>query len=216
MRVLICDDHVVFAESLAHLLTARGDQVVAVVHDPDEALAVLRREQVDVFLLDLMYGRETVLHRLGELCAATDAGVVLLSGRLDDQVLLVAREAGVRGVADKRQPFTEILGVLARVHSTDHLAYPARRWGAAAHRPTGNPLRRLADFLTPRERQTLCALVRGEDTRALARSLGVSRATARSHVQSVLNKLGAHSRLEAATAAVRNGVVHPETGAWLS
>jgi two-component system nitrate/nitrite response regulator NarL len=45
--------------------------------------------------------------------------------------------------------------------------------------------------------------------------MGVSWTTARSHVQSVLSKLGAHSRLEAVTSAVRNGVVSGETGRWL-
>ena len=62
----------------------------------------------------------------------------------------------------------------------------------------------------------LSALVRGDDTNTLARSLGIAAATARCHIQNVLTKLGAHSRLEAATRAVRNGMVSPETGAWLA
>jgi two-component system nitrate/nitrite response regulator NarL len=58
-------------------------------------------------------------------------------------------------------------------------------------------------------------LVRGEDTAKLARRLGISRTTVRCHVQSVLTKMGAHSRLEVATTAVRTGVVSPRTGEWL-
>jgi two-component system, NarL family, nitrate/nitrite response regulator NarL len=61
----------------------------------------------------------------------------------------------------------------------------------------------------------LGALVRGDDTSKLARSLGIASATARCHVQNVLTKLGAHSRIEAATNAVRHGMVSPNTGRWL-
>jgi two-component system nitrate/nitrite response regulator NarL len=57
--------------------------------------------------------------------------------------------------------------------------------------------------------------VRGQDTARLARSLGVAETTARCHVQAVLMKLGAHSRLEAATTAVRYGMVNPADGRWL-
>jgi DNA-binding NarL/FixJ family response regulator len=83
-------------------------------------------------------------------------------------------------------------------------AAPAPRTGA----------RQLARLLTPREREALCHLVRGLDTSQLARAMGISWATARSHVQSVLTKLGVHSRLEAATVAVRHGLVSG-TGEWL-
>ncbi len=61
----------------------------------------------------------------------------------------------------------------------------------------------------------LRGLVRGDDTNKLARSMGIASATARCHIQNVLTKLGVHSRLEAATSAVRYGLVSPETGDWL-
>jgi two-component system nitrate/nitrite response regulator NarL len=74
----------------------------------------------------------------------------------------------------------------------------------------------LAAFLTPREREVLSALVCGDDTKKVARSLGIAAATARCHIQSLLTKMGAHSRLEAATTAVRSGMINPETGQWLT
>jgi two-component system nitrate/nitrite response regulator NarL len=219
MRVLICDDHVVFAESLAHLLAAMGTEVVATTFHPDQALAVLRREPVDVCLLDVMFETDSVLDRLADIrTAAPRSAVVLLCGRVDDQVLAAGRAAGVRGVADKRLPVAEIVGILDRVQAGERvlpsLASPGplprpKRGTAAAH------AQRVASFLTPRERQVLGALVCGQDTTRLARELGIADTTARCHIQSVLMKLGAHSRLEAATTAVRFGMVHPETGQWL-
>ncbi|GAA2083989.1 helix-turn-helix transcriptional regulator [Actinomadura alba] len=74
---------------------------------------------------------------------------------------------------------------------------------------------RVARFLTPREREVLTRLTRGESTLALAKAMGVTRSTARTHVQSVLTKLGVHSQREAVIEAARYGLVSVETGEWL-
>lgn len=218
MRVMVCDDHVVFAESFAHLLQATGLDVAGVTYTLPEAVATLRREQVDVCLLDVMFGSDSVLTHLADLRNASPrTRLVLLSGHLDNTILSAARAAGVRGVADKWQPISEIVAVVQRVHAGESVL-PA----ASNAKPTDrsdwtkvNDARRLAAYLTSRERQVVSALVCGVDTGKLARSMGIAEATARCHIQSVLSKLGAHSRLEAATAAVRYGLVDPETGKWL-
>jgi two-component system, NarL family, nitrate/nitrite response regulator NarL len=219
MRLLICDYHVVFAESLAHLLTARGKDVVAVTHHPDELIDVLRREPVDVCLLDIRFGRENAIDRLAELRRASPATrVVLLTAEVDQAVLAAGRAAGVRGVADKRQPASDIIDLLDRVHAGESVLPQdgaCEPLTPGVPRRPANDVQRLAEFLTPREREVLSALVRGDDTKKLARSLGIAAATARCHIQNVLTKLGAHSRLEAATSAVRYGMVSPETGDWL-
>lgn len=219
MRVLVCDDHVLFAESLAELLTAQGVQVAAVAAHPDRAMTVLRRDRVDICLLDVMFGHDSALPRLADFRRlAPTTRIVLLTGRVDADVVTAARDAGVHAVTDKRYLTGEIMNVLDRVHAGEQL-FP----DSGEHIPSGRPAspgpaqhaRRLAAFLTPRERQTLRALVGGDDTRKLARTLGVAPATARCHIQRVLTKMGAHSRLEAATTAVRYGLISPETGDWL-
>jgi two-component system nitrate/nitrite response regulator NarL len=216
MRVLICDHHVVFAESLAHVLAARGMRVVAVAHHPDDAISAVRRLDIDVCLLGVRYGAVSAIGRLPQLCAASPVTrVVLLAGEVDQVLVAAGRAAGVRGIADKHQTVAEIVDIVERVHRGETVL-PARLTQVvpAPRRPV-NDAQRLAAFLTPRERQVLSALVRGDDTHKLARSLGIAAATARCHIQNVLTKLGAHSRLEAATSAVRNGMVSPVTGAWL-
>jgi two-component system, NarL family, nitrate/nitrite response regulator NarL len=65
----------------------------------------------------------------------------------------------------------------------------------------------MASQLTPREREVLTLLVQGADGRRAASTLGISLNTIRTHVQSILTKLQVHSRLEAATFAVRHGIV---------
>lgn len=218
MRVLVCDDHVVFAESLAYLLVSVGHDAVGVTHHPDEALVVLRRTQVDICLLDVMFGADNVMARIGDIRNASPrTRIVLLSGQVDHALVEAARAAGVRGIADKRQPVAEILAIIERAHAGD-IALPECAVASPAPRARTKPVndvQRLAAFLTPREREVLSALVRGQDTARIAQGMGIAAATARCHIQSVLTKMGAHSRLEAATAAVRNGMVNPETGVWL-
>jgi two-component system nitrate/nitrite response regulator NarL len=70
-------------------------------------------------------------------------------------------------------------------------------------------------FLNARERGVVSELVRGSDTATLARRLHISRSAARDHVQTVLTKMDAHSRIELVSIAVREGLVDPTTGLWL-
>jgi two-component system nitrate/nitrite response regulator NarL len=218
MRVLICDQHVILAESLAHLLLVRGKRVVAVARDIDETLTLLGQEAVDVCLLGQASGGHGVLAHLGALRrAAPGTRVVLLSAGVCPALVAAARSAGVDGIADKRQSVAEVMNVLDRVYAGGS-ALPAHPPAVSPvpDRPRpANDAQRLAAFLTPRERQVVSALVCGEDTRMLARSLGIAATTVRCHIQSVLTKMGAHSRLELATTAVRAGMVSPETGEWL-
>lgn len=219
MKILLCDDHIVFAESLAHLLTTSGNEVVAVTHHPDNALAVLRTQAVDVSVLDVMFGPESVVPSLPEMhAAAPRTPIVLLSACIDTALVTSGRAAGVNGFAGKCTPASEIMRVIERVHAGD-VVIPSSTTIAAAPPRAGsapaNAARRLAGYLTLREREVLCALVGGADTIRLARGLGITRATARCHVQSILMKLDAHSRLEAATMAVRFGLVDPEGKGWL-
>lgn len=218
MRLLICDHHVVFAESLAHLLTARGYDVAGVTHHPEKLVHVLGRKQVDVCLLDVVFGDDLVIELLPDLRTASPrTRLVVLTAGADARLLSAVRSAGVHGLADKRRPVDEMLRVLERVITGESVLEPelAAPPPVNSVRRNGNDAHLLASFLTAREREVLCGLVRGDDTKKLARSMGIASATARCHIQNVLTKLGAHSRLEAATSAVRYGMVSPETGEWL-
>lgn len=220
MRILICADHIVFAESLAHLLTGRGKQVVASTNDLDRAAEVLREEFVDVFLLDVLLGAEGTLGRVAGLRRVVPhTRVVLLSGRVDRALVIAGQAAGVRAIADKRQPVARIIDILDRVHAGRPVPITVGKTPPSVLRSGQcrvNDAERLAAYLTPREREVLSALVCGNDTKKVARSLGIAATTARCHIQSVLTKMGAHSRLEVATTAVRSGMVNPTTGEWLT
>ena len=92
-------------------------EVVAVTFHPNQAIAVLRREPVDVGVFDVAFGTETVLDRLAEIrAAAPNTRLVLLGARLDAQTIAAGQAAGVRGVADKRLPAAQIVQILERVN----------------------------------------------------------------------------------------------------
>jgi two-component system, NarL family, nitrate/nitrite response regulator NarL len=233
MRVLICDDHALFAESLALVLQRAGFDVVGTAPSVDHALVGLRRVPVDVCVLDLLYpARQATEHgsargtcselevssvtRLPELrAAAPTTKFLLLSGQLTGEVVAQAKSLGVRGFALKGCRVSDIVAAVSRLHSGELVLDVAPTRPLRQPRCRLTPVQHSAKYLTSRERQVLGALVTGADTTGVAKALGISWTTARSHIQSVLTKLGAHSRLEAATSAVRHGVVRGDTGEWL-
>jgi two-component system nitrate/nitrite response regulator NarL len=214
VNVIVCDDHAVFADSLALVIADAGHSVVGVAYNPDDALSALRGTTADVCLIDLHFPGESVLERLPELrAAAPDTRFVVLTGFLEQEVLDAGVDAGVRGFAHKGQQAREIIELLRRVHDGELVVDDAT--GRAAPSAPRNQAQHVARFLTPREREVLTRLARGESTATLAKDMGVTRSTARSHVQSVLTKLGVHSQREAVIVAARSGLVSVETGEWL-
>lgn len=215
MRITICDDHAVFADSLALVITKSGHTVVAVTYSPEQALDSLRGSPADVCLLDINFPGGSALARIGELRAAAPATrFVLLSGLLEPEEVQAGAAAGIHGIAHKGQQAGELIALLDRVYSGERVLDRARAARPVPARPRSDA-QRFAQFLTGREREVLGRLSRGESTVSLARSMGVTRNTARSHVQSVLTKLGVHSQREAVIQAARYGLVSVETGEWL-
>jgi two-component system, NarL family, nitrate/nitrite response regulator NarL len=216
MRMIICDDHAVFADSLSLVLTDAGHIVVGVTYSPGDLLHVLRTQRADVCLIDLHFPDDDALVWMPRLrSAAPGTRFVLLTGYLEQPVLEAGLRAGVQGFAHKGQQASDILTLLRRIDAGEVVVdQGARRAGGDVH-PRGQA-QTLARFLTPREREVLTRLTRGESTQALAKAMGVTRSTARSHIQSVLSKLGVHSQREAVIEAARHGLVSVETGEWLA
>ncbi|WP_067453354.1 response regulator transcription factor [Actinomadura macra] len=214
MKVIVCDDHAVFADSLSLVLSDAGHTVVGVAYSPEDVLPVLRARDADICLIDLQFPSGTALEWMPQLRAVAPATrFIVLTGFLEQRVLEAGVAAGVRGFAHKGQQAGDILTLLRRVGSGEVVADLAAQRGGVRPRTRAQ---QVARFLTPREREVLTRLARGESTQTLAKAMGVTRSTARSHVQSVLSKLGVHSQREAVIEAARHGLVSVETGEWLA
>jgi two-component system nitrate/nitrite response regulator NarL len=206
MHVLLCDDHQLFLEVMRPALEGHG-YTVDVSRSVDEAVERYRSRHADVAVLDVCLPQSSGIDVARRILALDPAAkVVVLTGLTDPSVAREAVEAGVVGIAHKARPLAETVRMLEVV-----LAGGTVLDGYAIHRPAQrkpeSTQQWLAGFLTPREREVLIRLVRGESTARIASGMGIGLSTARTHVQSVLTKLGVHSRVEACSFAVRHHIV---------
>ena len=211
-RVVICDDHRVFADALTSVLEGRGYEVVECTDAAEAGAFAVAEHRPDLYLLDQGCGRVDLDEADGfdgieaVRAASPNTRVVVVSGSSDPQATERARAAGAHGVVGKNRPLEDILTAIATVAggaSVFHELAAADR----SNRTTG-PARRAesrANRLTSREREILDRLVQGQATATLARELGVTYATARTHIQRLLAKLGVHSKLEAVAVVVAEG-----------
>jgi two-component system nitrate/nitrite response regulator NarL len=208
-RVLLVDDHMLFAEAIRLALEAHDMEVVAVVGSGQEALRAARRAPPDVAIVDiglpdesgLVVGR-TLLHE------HPDIKVLALSALDDPAAVREALRAGFHGYVVKDTPVGSFMQAIDSVLSGQVVVPPVLASRVAGARtPEEETVALLVNQLTPRERLVLQLLVEGASGQMIARSLGISPNTVRTHVQSVLTKLQVRSRLQAASFAVRHGIV---------
>ena len=199
MRLLLCDDHRLFIQALSSALNAHGHEVVAAVTTAADAVRLARELQPDVCLLDLNFPAGSAIAAVRDISDQPGGTKVLvLSGSAEPGVTATVLEAGAYGYVGKDQPVEVILRALERI-ANGELSFDAAQLRAGVrHGPRAEDgVALLVAQLTPRERQVLSRLTQGETTGEIASSLGITRTTARAYVQSILTKLGVHSRLQA-------------------
>jgi two-component system nitrate/nitrite response regulator NarL len=170
-------------------------------------VAYVRQQQPDVCLINRNLAADDGTGAIRQVIdSSSGTRVFVLGSSTDTESVMRALDAGAVGYLHKSRGILTLVSAIERVLLGEIVVdvpqvTPARRPGRAidAHQ--------LAAHLTGRERECLEMLVEGLDTAAMIARLGVSRPTVRTHVQAVLNKLGVHSRLEAASLAVRTGVL---------
>ncbi|HEY9374715.1 response regulator transcription factor [Streptomyces sp.] len=233
IRVLVVDDHRIFAESLAAALAAEPDVDVAAAGSGPAALRCLDRaagegRRFDVLLVDADLGvagapavaravpddAETVVDGISLVAGVRSAQpavrTVVLAERDDPRRAALALQAGASGWVAKDCSLQRLLAVIRGVlRDETHLA-PALLTGVlrelTAARKHRTESEQLVESLTPREREVLRCMVAGLGRKAVAERLFLSPHTVRTHMQNVLGKLGVHSTLAAVALARRAGV----------
>ena len=202
--LVLGDDHAIFVDALVSALQERDFHVVGTAASAAGTVDCVRRHRPEVCLLDRYFADGDGLSVIGDLIAC-GAKVVLLTADGDVQGMRDALGRGAAGYVNKMCGLTVLAGAIRSVLDGEVVVELA---ASRAPRLRGTTdARRLASHLTARERQCLELLVDGAQTRAMAKCLGVSSATVRTHVQSILTKLGVHSRLEAASFALRHSLL---------
>jgi DNA-binding NarL/FixJ family response regulator len=209
VRLLIVDDHDMFAESLRLALSAEADlTVVGTAATLAQARSLVVTAAPDVVLLDHRLPDGLGVDSIGELKALRpSAKIVVLTAAAEDSMLVTATEAGCAGFILKTSPLDELVTAVRTAAageimvSSELLASLLNRLHHQHERP--------AHDLTGREREILELIAEGLTNGAIAKRLFISVNTVRNHVQSVLAKLDAHSQLEALSIAIREGLIDP-------
>jgi DNA-binding NarL/FixJ family response regulator len=209
INVLIIEDHSMVGAALAGALEAEdGITVIDVVTHPSgvrEAMSV-DGVRVDVILLDLRLGEGadalSLIPQIRQI--APRAKIVVLSAWSDDRSIARAIEAGCDGYLLKEQHVDELIAGIRTVVANEAVFAPSimkRVFGLLQPSKTATPT------LSTRELEVLQRLGDGMSTVDIAASLFLSSNTVRNHIQSIMQKLGVHSRLEAVAHGVRAGLI---------
>lgn len=195
------------AEAISEIIDQQDDmEVVGHAATVDDARRLARSETPDVVLMDFRL-------RDGDGVAATiairedrpETQVVMVTSALSDAVLIPALEAGCLGFLTKDRPIGELLAAVRSAAVGESTISPDM---LVRLLPRLRPMRKgVAAELTPRELEVLQMLAEGRSTQVIANSLVLSSKTIRNHVQSILEKLGVHSKLEAVSTAARRGLI---------
>lgn len=206
VRLVIVDDHRMFADCLARLLSDESSLDVLAVTDGTNAVQVCARLEPSVALVDYQMPDRSGAQVAADIREqAPHTAVVMLTSFGDDRILFEAIDAGCAGLLTKDRPADEVIRAVHAAANGEALVSPSQlallrdRFTRRSHT--------LGDDLTEREREVLTLMARGWSTKSVATHLHLTVNTIRNYVQSVITKLGAHSKLEAVSTAVREGII---------
>lgn len=209
IRVLIVDDHEVLAASLARVLDEEPDMVsVGLAQNLAQARARVATETPDVLLLDRRLPDGDGVTAIPELRAIRPSmNIVVLTAADSDHVLVQAIEAGAAGFVSKTRGLGEVTAAVRAAAAGEAVISPEMlsRLLPKLTRSAGPE-----PELTRREQEVLNMLGEGLSNAAIAEQLTVSVHTVRNHIANLSAKLGAHSKLEVLSIAIRRGLLSPQ------
>ena len=202
IKVLIVDDHPLMRVGIAAIIDGRpGMTTVAQASTGEEAIELYGRHLPDITLMDLrlpqMSGVETIrsIRRMHP-----QARFVVLTTYEGDEDIHQALEAGAQGYIIKGMPYESLIQALERVHAGGRfLPLPVKR-ALASRTPDSE--------LSHRERQVLKLLATGNSNKQIGELLGITEATVKCHVSTILMRLNAVDRTQAVVSALQRGLVH--------
>jgi two-component system NarL family response regulator len=218
---VIADDHRLFRDGLRSTLRDAGMTVLGEAADGAEAVALARELEPDLVVLDLNMPRVCGLEALRQIRRLTpEVQTIVLTVSADDADVLAALAAGACGYLLKDTPLDRLASSVRQAAAGDMLLSNEVARGLTDYvrssAETGVPATRAGESrspeehtpeLTPREEAVLRLISQGADNVAIGAELSISPHTVKQHVTNIFEKLGVHSRVQAAVYAVRAGLV---------
>lgn len=220
LRVLVVDDQALVRRGFSLVLEHEGDiEVVAEAADGAAAIAAVREYQPDVVLMDIrmpgMDGLSATEQILSDPAIDPDGKirVIVLTTFDPDEYIYRALRAGASGFLLKDTPPEDLVAAVRAVADGGALLSPTitrRLIGQFVHHNTeGSALAYRLDRLTERERQVLEAVGAGMNNQEIANALCIGLATVKTHLSSLLSKLGIRDRAQAVVFAYESGLLRP-------
>lgn len=202
IRILVVEDHNVVRQGLVALLKSVPDfAVVAEAADGKQGVEQYRRHHPDITIMDLRLPVLSGVDAIQEIRRESpNARVIVLTTFDGDEDIYRALQAGARGYLLKDMFGDDLLDAIRVVHA-GRSRIPAPVAQRLAERMS-------AQELTNRELDVLKLIVAGKSNKEIGRDLFISEATVKTHINSLLSKLGVTDRTQAATTALQRGIVH--------
>jgi DNA-binding NarL/FixJ family response regulator len=202
IRILVVDDHHVVRQGLVALLKIMPDvEVVGEASDGFEAIELHRSLQPDITLMDLQLPNLGGVDAIIKIRAETPSARFIVLTTFDgDEDIYRSLQAGAKAYLLKGMTTEELLVTIRAVHEgKTRISAPIAEKLAE---------RMSSETLTGRELAVLERIVAGRANKEIAADLGISEATVKSHINSLLSKLNVNDRTHAATVAIQRGIVH--------
>ncbi len=209
-RVLIADDHAVVRAGLRALLEKNGRfRVIAEAASGEEAVRLAQQHQPDVAVLDIRMPGMSGIDACSRIVKSVpNCRVIMLTSYAEDELVMAAIQAGASGYVLKRIGDDELVQAVERVSRGEGILDPAMTSAVFEQVRKANQTQIASAFadLTPQELVVLAHVAEGLTNRQIAVKLFLGEGTVRNYVSSVLQKIGAANRAEAAAYAVKHNI----------
>jgi len=202
IKVMIVDDHPLLRVGVASIVNARADMaVVAQSGTGEEAVSLFAQHRPDIMLMDLRLPKMSGVDAILTICSRfPTAKFVVLTTYEGDEDIHRALEAGAKGYIIKGMPYQTLVDALVRVHAGGRFLPPPVARALASRMPDCD--------LSSREHEVLKHLVGGMSNKEIAGLLGITEATVKCHVSTILMRLNVSDRTQAVVTAFQRGLVH--------